>query len=47
MTGRYELRHETRVGVEVLAVYWLTPGEPPMLLTMLAPERTFRCSSKR
>jgi hypothetical protein len=37
--GRYEVRHETRLGVPVLGIYWIAPGEPPMLLTVVAPER--------
>lgn len=39
MTG-YEVRRETRLGVPVLAIYWIGPGgEPPMLLTTIAAER--------
>ncbi len=38
-TGHYELRRETRLGVEVTGIYWITPGEPPLLMTTIAPER--------
>jgi len=37
--GRYEVRVETRVGVQVTAVYWLAPGEPPSLIFVLAHDR--------
>lgn len=36
MAGHYEVRDETRLGVPVAAVYWLAPGEPATLLTVLA-----------
>jgi hypothetical protein len=37
--GRYEVRVETRVGVQVTAVYWVAWGEPPSLFFVLAHER--------
>jgi hypothetical protein len=36
MAGHYEVRDETRLGVEVAVIYWLAPGEPATLLTVLA-----------
>ena len=39
MTGRYEVRREIRLGVSVMAIVWVVPGEPPMLLTVLGEER--------
>jgi hypothetical protein len=39
VTGRYEVRRETRLGVSVMAIVWVVPGELPMLLTVLGEER--------
>ena len=39
VTGHYEVGRETRLGVPVLAIYWITEGEAPMLLTVIAPDR--------
>lgn len=42
MTGRYEVRREVRLGVPVLAIYWVTPGEPPTLLAAVGTEARLR-----
>jgi hypothetical protein len=39
VAGRYEVRSETILGVPVAALVWVVRGEPPMLLTTIAPER--------
>ncbi len=33
--GRYELKDETRLDVEVVGVYWVGEGGPPSLLVVL------------
>jgi hypothetical protein len=37
--GRYEVRTETRLGVQVAAIYWHGGDGPATCLTTLAPER--------
>jgi hypothetical protein len=37
--GRYEVHPATIRGVELMAIMWIVPGEPPMLLTTLSPDR--------
>ena len=37
--GRYEVRPETILGVQVAALVWVEPGQPPMILTTIAPDR--------
>jgi hypothetical protein len=37
--GRYEVHPATIRGVELMAIMWIVPGEPPALLTTIAPER--------
>ena len=38
-TGRYEVRELTRMGVELVGIWWCPPGEPPIPITELVPER--------
>ena len=39
MSGRYVVRDETVRGVEVTAVWWVSDGEPAVLLVNLARDR--------
>jgi hypothetical protein len=39
VTGRYELRPERRMGVELVGIWWCPPGEPPIRVTEMVPER--------
>lgn len=38
MKGRYEVRRETRKGVEVLAIYWCRADELPSLFAVVGDE---------
>jgi len=37
--GRYEVHPVTVRGVEVMAIMWVVPGEPPALFTTIAAGR--------
>ena len=37
--GRYAVRSTTRLGVPVVEVRWVVPGQPPSLVLVLAPDR--------
>jgi hypothetical protein len=37
--GHYELRPVTRMGVGLVGIWWCPPGEPPIPVTELVPER--------
>jgi hypothetical protein len=37
--GHYEVRVTKRVGVQVTAVYWCPPGEPPSLFFVIDASR--------
>jgi hypothetical protein len=39
VSGRYEVRRETRLGVQVVGIYWIAEGEPSMLVLVLGEER--------
>lgn len=39
MTGRYEVRDTTRLGVPVVEVRWAVPGQPPSLVLVLDASR--------
>jgi hypothetical protein len=39
VTGRYELRELTRMGVELVGIWWCPPGEPPIKVAEMVPER--------
>jgi hypothetical protein len=38
-TGRYEVRALSRMGVELVGIWWCPPGEPPMKVAEMVPER--------
>jgi len=37
--GHYELRELTRMRVELVGIWWCPPGEPPIKVTEMVPER--------
>jgi hypothetical protein len=38
-TGRYELRPERRMGVELVGIWWCPPGEAAIRSMEVVPER--------
>ena len=39
MTGHYEVRELTRMGVRLVVITWCPPGEPPFKVAEMVPER--------
>ena len=39
VTGRFEIRELTRMGVELAGIWWCPPGEPPIKVAEMVPER--------
>ena len=39
VTGRFEIRELTRMGVELVGIWWCPPGEPPIKVAEMVPER--------
>ena len=39
MNGRFEVRELTRMGVRLVEIVWCPPGEPPIKMTEMVPER--------
>lgn len=39
MTGRFEVRELTRMGVQLVEIVWCPPGEPPIKVCEMVPER--------
>lgn len=39
MTGHYEVRELTRMGVQLVEIVWCPPGEPLIKMTEMVPER--------
>ena len=39
MTGHYEVRELTRMGVQLMEIVWCPPGEPPIKVTEMVPKR--------
>lgn len=39
MTGRFEVRELTRMGVQLVQLVWCPPGEPPIKVCEMVPER--------
>lgn len=39
MTGRYEVQELTRMGVQLVEIAWCPPGEPPIKVAEMVPER--------
>ena len=37
--GRYEVRELTRMGVRLVEIVWCPPGEPPIKVCEMVPER--------
>ena len=38
-TGHFEIRELTRMGVELAGIWWCPPGEPPIKVAEMVPER--------
>ena len=38
-TGHFQVRELTRMGVELVGVWWCPPGEPPIKVAEMVPER--------
>jgi hypothetical protein len=39
VTGRFEVRELTRMGVQLVQLVWCPPGEPPIKVCEMVPER--------
>jgi hypothetical protein len=39
VTGHYEVRELTRMGVQLVEIVWCPPGEPPFKVAEMVPER--------
>lgn len=39
VTGHYEVRELTRMGVRLVEIVWCPPGEPPIKVCEMVPER--------
>ena len=39
MSGHYEVRELTRMGVGLVGIWWCPPGEPPIKVAEMVPER--------
>ena len=39
MTGHYEVRELRRMGVQLAEIVWCPPGEPPIKVAEMVPER--------
>ena len=39
MNAHYEVRELTRMGVRLVEIVWCPPGEPPIKVTEMVPER--------
>jgi hypothetical protein len=37
--GHFEVRELTRMGVELAVIWWCPPGEPPIKVAEMVPER--------
>ena len=38
-TGHFQVRELTRMGVELVGIWWCPPGEPPIKVAEMVPER--------
>jgi hypothetical protein len=39
VTGHYEVRDLTRMGLRLVQIVWCPPGEPPIKMMEVVPER--------